>query len=288
MFEQVTIIGVGLLGGSLARACRHRQLTAKIVGFGRNSDTLKKAKAVKIIDEYYVDLAAAVKEADLVVVCTPVGSVVSIVREMIPFLKQGCFITDVGSVKAPVVREIDEIIPDAVYFVGAHPIAGGEQSGFKASDKDLFAKAKCILTPTPKTDAAALERITDFWGRLGSTTLRMDAEEHDTIYGAVSHLPHVIAYALVDTIAELKTENYNEITSFCGNGFKDITRLASSEPVMWKDICLSNKKVVLDFIQRFQDNLDKIKSGIEREEGEFLVKKFTAASEYRLNLSAKE
>lgn len=279
LFEQMTIVGVGLLGGSLAQACRTRGMVRKVIGFGRNRENLEKAKQANLIDAWSSDLAAAVKDSDLVIVCTPVGSIVSRVKEMLPALKKGCLLTDVGSVKAPLVKEIESILPATVNFIGSHPIAGSEKSGFEASTADLFAGAKCVVTPTPKTDPLLLQRVIGFWQQLGSTVLQMEAEEHDIVYGAVSHLPHIVAYALVNTIAGLQTKSSKDIVSFGGNGFKDMSRLASSEPVMWKDICILNKGAVLDIIERFEDTMDEIKSGIGREEDDYLVKAFSNARE---------
>lgn len=279
LFKQMTVVGVGLLGGSLAQGCRKRGLVGKIVGFGRNRANLKKAQKANLIDAWYPDLVSAVKGSDLVIVCTPVGSIPSRVSEMLPALEKGCVLTDVGSVKAPLVEEIERILPGSVHFVGSHPIAGSEKSGFEASSADLFAGAHCIVTPTTKTDPAVLERIIDFWQKLGSTVLSMEAQEHDKIYGAVSHLPHIIAYALVNTIAGLQTKGSKDIVSYGGSGFRDMSRLASSEPVMWKDICIFNKAAVLDIIEQFEDTLDEIKSAIGREEEDFLVKNFSHARE---------
>ena len=279
LFEQMTVVGLGLLGGSLAQACRKHGFVGKIVGFGRNLKNLEKAKKLNLIDDWYSNLSSAVKGSDLVIICTPVGSIVSRVREMIPALKRKCILTDVGSVKAPLVKEIERLLPDNIHFIGSHPIAGSEKSGFEASYPDLFEGANCIVTRTPKTDPTTLECIIGFWQKLGSTVLQMDAEEHDMVYGAVSHLPHIVAFTLVNTIAGLQTKNSNDIFSFGGKGFEDMSRLAFSEPVMWKDICILNKRAVLDIIERFEDTLGEIKSGIGKEEEDFLVKTFLNARE---------
>ncbi|MFQ5673045.1 MAG: prephenate dehydrogenase [Nitrospinales bacterium] len=279
LFEQITIVGVGLLGGSLAQACRRRGLAGKIVGCGRNRENIEAAKRQGLIDEAFTDLPAAARGSDLIVICTPVGSIARCARAMIPALRKGCILIDVGSVKAPVVEEMEKALPAGVCFVGTHPIAGSEKSGFAASDPDLFENAKCVVTPTPNTDRAALGRVTELWQKLGSTVLSMDASEHDIVYGAVSHLPHIVAFALVNTIAGLKTRQGQVIASYGGNGLKSMSRLAVSEPVMWKDICIFNKDAVLDIIERFEDTLDEIKSGIGREEEDYLVKLFTNARE---------
>lgn len=285
LFGQITIIGVGLLGGSLARACKKRGLAEKVVGFGRSRAKLEKAQALGIIDAYETDLQAAVAEADCVVLCPPVNSITPLVREMVPSLRPGCLVTDVGSVKKFLVGEIQALMPEGVFFVGAHPIAGGEKSGFEASTAELFQDEKCIVTPTPKTNPPALEKIKELWEQTGMRVIIMDVEEHDDIFGAVSHLPHVIAYVLMNTIGEISTKNHEDITSFSGKGLKDITRIASSDPVMWRDICLSNKKPVLNLIDKFQGTLQQVRNLIENEDSQLLEQTFETAKKYRLNLT---
>ena len=248
----MTILGVGLIGASLAQSCRQRKIVNTIVGFGRNAANLKKAQERHIIDSGSTDLKTAVEGSDLIVLCTPVGSLADRVREMIPFLKKGCIITDAGSVKGALVEEIDALVPDTIYYVGAHPIAGGEKSGLEASSADLLTGAKCIITPTTGTQAEALQRVTEFWAGVGMQTMDMDAHEHDMVFGALSHLPHVVAYALMNTVANVKTESRGDILSMSGGGLKDITRIASSDPVMWRDICLKNKRPVVTLIDQFR------------------------------------
>lgn len=285
----MTIIGVGLLGGSLAKACRKRKLAGKIVGFGRKAETLKTACAKGVIDDYSDDLATSVKNSDLVVICTPVRSIASRAREMLPSLRKGCVITDVGSVKGPIVREIEKIVAGTgVRFIGSHPIAGGEKSGFGAADENLFEKAKCIITPTAKTNKAAKNRIAGLWEAVGAQVVVLDADEHDVIYGAVSHMPHLISYALVNALEKMQSKHYKELTLFCGNGLRDATRLASSDSAIWRDICLANRKSILKSLDRFQKTLEELKSGIERGDADFLSQAFTNAKNYRSNFSGKE
>ncbi|MEE9258402.1 MAG: prephenate dehydrogenase/arogenate dehydrogenase family protein [Nitrospinaceae bacterium] len=284
LFDNITIIGVGLIGGSLARACKQRGLVETITGFGRNRANLEKAVSLKFINRYSTDIKEAVKDADLVVLCSPVGTLVPRVREMLPALKEGCIVTDAGSVKTSVVREIDALMPGSVLYVGAHPIAGGERSGIKASAPNLFDGAACIVTPTEKTDQEALKKVLKFWEAVGMRTHTMDTEEHDYIFGAVSHLPHIVAYALMNTIGELKTNNQQPITLFSGGGLKDITRIASGDPVMWRDIFLANKQPTIELLGQFRDTLDQLKVWIEKEDGESLKQAFTEANKYRFNL----
>ncbi|NIQ03265.1 MAG: prephenate dehydrogenase/arogenate dehydrogenase family protein [Nitrospinaceae bacterium] len=278
------MLGVGLIGASLARSCKARGAVKRIVGFGRKADTLQKAEELNIIDSGSTDLKTAVEGSDLIVLCTPVGVLVERVREMIPFLPEGCILTDAGSVKGSLVREIDALMTDSIHYVGAHPIAGGEKSGLEASSEDLLTGAKCIITPTEHTRPEALQRITGFWKEVGMQTLVMDADEHDTIFGALSHLPHVVAYALMNTVAEVKTPNHKSILSLSGGGLRDITRIASSEPVMWRDICLKNKKEIIKLIDQYQQTLENIKLLIEQEQSDSLREAFANANGHREKL----
>ncbi|MBT3365612.1 MAG: prephenate dehydrogenase/arogenate dehydrogenase family protein [Nitrospina sp.] len=279
----MTVVGVGLLGASLAKACKERGLVEEIVGHGRNRENLEKAKSLKIIDHYCADLSEAVNDADLIVLCTPVSTIVPLIKNMISEIRPGTLITDVGSVKDPVVSEADKLIPDG-NFVGSHPIAGGENSGLEASTADLYQDAKCIVTPTEATNKTALEKINALWQAVGMNVIRLSAEEHDFIFGAVSHLPHIVAYALMNTLGALRTKDDREVTAFSGAGLKDITRIASSDPVMWRDICLSNRKHSLDLIDLFQIKLDEIRSIIEKGDGQTLKNEFIAANNYRLKV----
>ena len=284
LFGKMTVIGIGLLGASLAKACKERGLVEEITGYGRNRENLEKARVLKVIDHCSTDLAEAVKDADLVVLCTPVTSIIPLIQNMISKIRPGTLITDVGSVKEPIVKEAEKLVPEGVYFVGSHPIAGGENSGLEASTADLYQNAKCIVTPTGKTNNKALEKISALWQAVGMQVINLSAEEHDFIFGAVSHLPHIVVYALMNTLGALRTQDDREVTAFSGAGLKDITRIASSDPVMWRDICLSNRNHSLDLIDRFQNKLDEIRSTIEKGDGEALKEKFMAANKYRLNV----
>ena len=284
LFQKVTIIGVGLLGASLAKACKGRGLVDEITGYGRNCENLRKAKDLKIIDHYSGDLSEAVSDADLVVLCTPVSTIVPLIQSLVSQVQPGTIITDVGSVKESVVHSADKLMPEGIFFVGSHPIAGGENSGLESSTASLYQDAKCIVTPTEKTDTTALKKISALWNALGMNVISLSAEEHDFIFGAVSHLPHIVAYALMNTLGGLKTPNNLEVTGFSGAGLRDITRIASSDPVMWRDICLSNRNHSLNLINRFQKKLEEIRNTIERGDGQELEKEFVAANKYRLNV----
>ena len=284
LFGKMTIIGVGLLGASLAKACKERGLVEEVAGYGRNRENLEKARALKIIDYCPADLAEAVKDADLIVLCTPVTTIIPLIQNMIARIRPGALITDVGSVKEPIVKEAEKLVPKGVFFVGSHPIAGGENSGLEASTANLYQGAKCIVTPTDKTNNSALEKISALWQAVGMQIINLSAEEHDFVFGAVSHLPHIVVYALMNTLGSLRTQDNREVTAFSGAGLKDITRIASSDPVMWRDICLSNRNHSLDLIDRFQNKLDEIRSTIEKGDGQALKEEFIAANKYRLNV----
>ena len=283
-FDHVSIVGVGLLGGSLAKAMRKLGLAKSLVGYGRNKANLEEAKNLGIIDHVASDIQSAVKDADLIVLCSPVRAMGQLIIKMNPHIKPGCLVTDVGSVKEPLVREVEALIPKDVFFVGAHPIAGSEKSGFHASSDTLFKDTHCIVTPTEKTAPSALKRTIELWKTVGMRVSIMDVKEHDFIFGAVSHLPHVLIFALMNTLGGLKSDNYDEITSFSGTGLKDITRIAGSEPVMWRDICISNKDSVLHCLERFQKTLNHLRAGIEQENGKLLTQEFESANKHRLNL----
>ena len=284
LFGKMTIIGVGLLGASLAKACKERGLVEEVAGYGRNRENLEKARALKIIDHCPADLAEAVKDADLIVLCTPVTTIIPLIQNMIARIRPGALITDVGSVKEPIVKEAEKLVPKGVFFVGSHPIAGGENSGLEASTANLYQGAKCIVTPTDKTNNSALEKISALWQAVGMQIINLSAEEHDFVFGAVSHLPHIVVYALMNTLGSLRTQDNREVTAFSGAGLKDITRIASSDPVMWRDICLSNRNHSLDLIDRFQNKLDEIRNTIEKGDGQALKEEFIAANKYRLNV----
>ena len=284
LFKKITIIGVGLLGASLAKACRRYNLVEEISGFGRNRENLDKAKSLGAIDHCAKDLPEAVKDADLVVLCTPVSKIVPLIEGLLPHLKQGVVITDVGSVKGSLVHQLDNLMPEGIFFVGSHPIAGGEKSGLEGSREDLYLNEKCILTPTSKTNTYALGKVGALWQAVGMETLTLDADEHDFVFGAVSHLPHIVAYALMNTLGALRTNQDHDVTAYSGAGLKDITRIASSDPVMWRDICLSNQTNSLDLIDHFQKTLNDLRSMIEKNDGKALEEAFLVANKYRMKV----
>ena len=282
-FNKVTIIGVGLIGGSVAKALKAQALAGEITGAGRSRETLDTALRLGVIDRIGSGLPQAVDGADLVILSSPVGTFEKIAKEMGPNLKQGAIVTDVGSVKGELVKAIQGALPPHVHYVPGHPIAGKERSGVAEATDSLFRGARCILTPTKKTGAEALETVTSLWKATGAEVLLMDPDMHDKIFGAVSHLPHVAAFALVSAVAELNTGS-EEYINFSGAGFRDFTRIAASSPEMWRDICLMNRKNIVEMIDRYQFSLNRIKRAIRARDGEKVTELFRSASDVRRGL----
>jgi prephenate dehydrogenase len=254
MFNNATILGVGLLGASCAMALKKSGLCRTVTGCGRNRENLEKAQKRGIIDAFELDPATACRDADLIMLSAPVGSFLGLTRAIAPVLKKGALLTDVGSVKGKMVREIEKMLPKGVHYIGVHPIAGSDRSGIDAASAELFRNAKCIVTPTETSDPVALGKIEGLWKAFGSDLMTLSPEEHDRIYASVSHLPHLIAYALVNAVAD-KNSTY---LAFSGKGFTDATRIASSSEELWSDICLANRENLLEVLALFQNNLEKL------------------------------
>lgn len=282
-FKNVTIIGVGLIGGSLARVLKKNGISGAITGSGRSRSHLEKALKLGVIDRIVVDHSEAVKDSDLVVLATPVGTFERIARDIKQALKPGAILTDVGSVKGELVRLLEALLPPHVSYVSAHPIAGKEKYGVSESSGSLFQGARCILTPTDRTEPHALETVRNLWAATGARVMLMDPDTHDRIFAAVSHVPHVAAYAIVNAVAQLNTGTDNYI-DFSGAGFKDFTRIAASSPEMWRDICLLNRKNIVEIIERYEASLDEIKVAIKKGNGPAMEKLFGNASEARKRL----
>mgnify|MGYP001618267562 FL=1 len=279
-FNRMVIVGVGLIGGSLAMISRRKGLVKEIIGVGRGAANLKEAVKLNIIDSFTFDISEAVKGADLIVMATPVGSFEWLVKQMRHSLNKGAIITDAGSVKGRMVSRIERLLPKGTYFVAGHPIAGKEKTGVKAASQTLFEGTKCILTPTKKTDASALKKIKALWKAVGAEVVLMDPMLHDKVLGAVSHLPHAAAYSIVNTVAEIKKDGNNFI-AFSGGGFKDFTRIAASSPEMWRDIFLSNRENLVNMISRYQKNLEKLKRYIKDKDSKGLIKELEKAKAIR-------
>jgi prephenate dehydrogenase len=280
LFKQMAVVGVGLIGGSLAQAVKQRKAVGEILGIGRDAQRLARARERGIIDAFAARIDETLGGADLVVVATPVGIIVDLIKEMVPFLKKGAIITDAGSVKTAIVKEAETCVPDTLHFVGSHPIAGTENSGFESSFPSLFNDRKCIITPVAGTDPGALEKVKALWSLVGANVVCMDCEEHDRIFAAVSHLPHLVAYSMVNCL--LTIDGFEEnIFSYSAGGFKDFSRIAASHPEMWKDIVLMNKDKVLPALAVFQRYVSELKDAIERDDADKLLAEFNRARVFR-------
>lgn len=282
MFDRLCIIGVGLIGGSIARAARLKGLSQTIVGFGRPEDlaNLQTAKQLGVIDEYYLDLAEAVKNVDCVVIATPVASIKAIFTLLQPLWSAQTIYTDVGSTKGSVLVAAEQVFGEVPpNLVPAHPIAGAEQSGVEASLDDLFVGKRLIITPTDNTSPQALQVIKTLWEKLGSLVSVMDAKHHDGVLAATSHLPHLLAFALVDMLG--RKDEQNEIFKYAAGGFRDFTRIASSDPTMWLDICLANRDELIPLIEELKTELGVIQNTLQNQNGQQLFQTFTYAKNAR-------
>jgi cyclohexadieny/prephenate dehydrogenase len=281
MFEHVALVGIGLIGSSISHAARRKDLAGTISGSARTRTTVDTALKLKLIDRGYANAAEAVKGADLVVLSVPVGACGALAAEIAPHLRPGAILTDVGSVKAAVVRDIAPHVPKGVHFVPGHPIAGTEQSGPEAGFAELFDNRWTILTPEPRTDKAAVETLKAFWAALGAKVEIMTPEHHDMVLAVTSHLPHLIAYNIVNTAEHLERVTDSEVIKFSAGGFRDFTRIAASDPTMWRDVFLNNKEAVLEMLGRFSEDLTVLQRAIRFGDGETLFRLFTEARAVR-------
>jgi prephenate dehydrogenase len=282
-FNKITIVGVGLIGGSLGLACKEKGLAEHIVGAGRTKAHLEKAVQLGAIDAFELELDRAVTDADLVILATPVGTIPGLLSRLVKYLKPGAVVTDAGSTKARIVEAAERLMPADTHFVGGHPIAGRENSGVEAASACLFQGAKSILTPTPRTKPEALAQIKKLWEQLGAQVIFMDVEQHDRTLAIISHLPHMVAYSLVNTLADLD-EKGDELIALSAGGFRDFTRIAASDPLMWRDICLDNAQHVIDAIEHFQYILDKLKQAIKAADAQSLLAQFETARQVKQKL----
>jgi cyclohexadieny/prephenate dehydrogenase len=281
MFDKIALIGIGLIGGSIALAARRGGLAKEIVAATRSAETAAIANRLKLVDHCSTDLAAACKGADLVIVCTPVGACGPTAKTIAPSLKKGCIVSDVGSVKQSVVEAMKPHIPPGVHFVPAHPVAGTENSGPGAGFAELFDGRWTILTPLADCDPKAVDTLEAFWKALGSQVDRLDPAHHDRILAITSHLPHLIAYTIVGTADDLGGHLNAEVLRFAAGGFRDFTRIAASDPTMWRDVFLNNKEAVLEVLARFQEDLFYLQRAIRWGEGDKLFDLFTRTREIR-------
>jgi cyclohexadieny/prephenate dehydrogenase len=275
VFERLALIGVGLIGSSIARAARAQGVVRTIVASVRTQETRARVHELGIADDVVDTNAEAVRNADLVIVCVPVGACGAVAAEIGPHLRPGAVVSDVGSVKTAVVRDMAPHLPRVVHFVPAHPVAGTEHSGPDAGFAELFINRWCILTPLENSDSKAVERLAMFWRALGANVDMMSAEHHDLVLAITSHLPHLIAYTIVGTADELAAVTRSEVLKFSAGGFRDFTRIAASDPTMWRDVFLANKDAVLEVLGRFNEDLALLTRAIRNGDGATLFNLFT-------------
>ena len=275
IFNKIALIGFGLIGGSIARAARAQGLAGEIVTTARSPKTRARVAELGIVDRVLETNIEAVADADLVILCIPVGACGPVAQEIARHLKPGAIISDVGSVKGAVVRDMAPFLPPGVHFVPAHPVAGTEHSGPDSGFVELFINRWCILTPPEGTDPDAVERLRSFWAGLGARVEIMTPDHHDMVLAITSHLPHLIAYTIVGTADELEGVTQSEVLKFSAGGFRDFTRIAASDPIMWRDVFLANKEAVLEMLGTFNEDLAKLTRAIRRGDGEALFEHFT-------------
>ena len=284
LFDRIALIGIGLIGSSIARDVKALGLAKEVVVSTRSPETLKRAEELELGTSYALAAADAVEGADLVIVSVPVGASEAVARQIAPHLKPGAIVTDVGSTKASVIAQMAPHMPKTVHFIPGHPLAGTEKSGPDAGFTGLFQGRWCIFTPLPGTDAAALARLKAFWEALGSKIDEMDPEHHDKVLAIVSHLPHIIAYNIVGTADDLETVTQSEVIKYSASGFRDFTRLAASDPTMWRDVCLHNKDAILEMLARFSEDLAYLQRAIRWGEGDKLFELFTRTRAVRRSI----
>ena len=284
MFDKIALVGIGLIGSSLARVIRREGLAGHVSISTRSASTLARAEELALGDSYTTDAAEAVRDADLVIVSVPVGSSGAVAAEIAPALKAGAIVTDVGSTKNSVIAQMGPHMPAGVHFIPGHPLAGTEKSGPDAGFAELFENRWCIFTPLPGTDPDALERLSAFWRACGSNIDTMDPEHHDMVLAIVSHLPHIIAYNIVGTADDLHNVSKTEVIKYAASGFRDFTRLAASDPTMWRDVCLHNKDAILEMLARFSEDLSSLQRAIRWGDGDKLFDLFTRTRAVRRSI----
>ena len=286
VFNRLALIGVGLIGSSIARAARAQGVVRSIAATARSAATRRRIAELGLADQVVETNAAAVEGADLVILCIPVGACADVAREIGPRLMAGATVSDVGSVKGSVVRDMAPHLPAGVHFVPAHPVAGTEYSGPDAGFAELFVNRWCILTPPADADQQTVARLTAFWRALGANVETMSAEHHDLVLAVTSHLPHLIAYTIVGTADELAQVTRQEVLQFSAGGFRDFTRIAASDPTMWRDVFLANKDAVLEMLGRFNEDVSALTRAIRRGDGEALFNHFTRTRAIRKGIVA--
>jgi cyclohexadieny/prephenate dehydrogenase len=283
-FEHLAIVGIGLIGSSIARAARLGNLAARITALESSPEARKIASELGIADLVTDDPGRAIEGADLIIVCAPIGAYAAIGQAIAQFLKPGAIVSDVGSVKQAVVRDLGPLIPDHVHFIPGHPIAGTEHSGPGSGFAELFVGRWSILTPVPGTDPKQLERLRAFWSAMGSNVEVMEPSHHDQVLAITSHLPHLIAYTIVGTATHLEESTKSEVIKFSASGFRDFTRIAASNPIMWRDVFLNNREAVLEMLGRFNEDLTALQRAIRWGEADKLEDWFTRTRAIRRSI----
>ncbi len=285
LFRRLALLGVGLIGSSVARAARERGgLAGEVVANARSEATLARVRDLGIADRTEIDPARAVEGADCVMLCAPVGSYAQLAEAIAPHLAPGCILTDVGSTKQSVIRDVGPLVPEGVHFVPGHPLAGTEYSGPDAGFASLFEGRWCLLTPPPGTDAEAVERMAEFWRRCGSMVSGMEPAHHDRVLAIVSHLPHLIAFTICGTADDLEGETRQEVLQFAASGFRDFTRIAASDPAMWRDIFLNNREALLEMLARFTEDAQAMARAVRWGDTEYIEDRILRGRKIRQSL----
>ena len=283
-FGRIALIGIGLIGSSIAHGARRAGCVSHIAGYSRSTASRDAATRLGFCDSIHDDMAACVRDADIIILCAPVGAMGAAAEAIASSLKPGAIVTDVGSVKMAVIRDAGPFIPEGVHFIPGHPIAGTENSGPESGFATLFDGRWCILTPPPGADEDAVARLTAFWTALGSKVEIMEPRHHDLVLGITSHVPHLIAYNIVGTAADLEEVTQSEVIKFSAGGFRDFTRIAASDPTMWRDVFLNNREAVLEILQRFTEDLTALQRAIRWGDGDALFKLFQRTRDIRRSI----
>lgn len=281
MFKKITIIGLGLIGSSIARAIKKKKLCKNLIAHDKSKSVLKTVLKLKIANQIEKNVKKSVENSDLVIICTPLGTYKNIVSNIKNNLKKTCILTDVGSAKIYVTQVVSKLINRNTIWIPAHPIAGTEQSGPKAGFADLFKNRWCIITPTNKKNSSYIKKLNKFWKRIGCKVQYMSAEHHDKVMAITSHIPHLIAYNIVGTAANLEKDTKSEVIKYSASGFRDFTRIASSDPIMWRDIALNNRKQILHMLDKFNSDLKNLKGAILKRDKNKLFKLFSKTRKIR-------
>jgi len=284
LFKRIALIGLGLIGGSIAWATRRGGWPVEIIGYARSSETRERARELGFCDRVEDSIAAAVDGADLVIVCVPVGVCGDVARDIAPHLADGALVSDVGSTKESVIAAMASELPDRVHFVPAHPLAGTEHSGPDAGFAELFDSRWCILTPLEDSDPAIVAKLDAFWQMLGSRTQIMTPEHHDLVCAVTSHVPHAIAYTMCGVADDMRRVTQHEVVQFCAAGFRDFTRIAASDPTMWRDVFLNNREATIEILGRFVEELMSLQRSIRTGDGDALHEYFTRTRAIRRSI----